>query len=205
VNKDFFEPAPGVAIYPKLLPEALELLEVLKNNYSVDNNLPLANWEDWYPGDNKGSIIYGKECKINPKHLVDINSPEYLKVQNVIDTLNEAFVVATEDYMERNGISKEKTYPVEPSFHRYYEGGIMPSHVDQMGENQNPRPLLTTTIYLNDDYVGGDLVFDSFGVEYKPTAGSVVIFPSGEPYYHTSKLITSGDKYFGRYFWMIED
>jgi hypothetical protein len=205
MNKDFFEIAPGVDIYPNLLPDIEDLISVVKNSYSESNQLPLANWEDWHPGDNSSNAIYGKERKLNPLHLVDASLPGYQNSKHAIDRLNEAFEIATADYMERHSLNYKNIFKVDPSFHLYYKGGIMPSHVDAMGENQNPRPLITTTIYLNEDYIGGELVFDSFGVEYKPAAGSVVIFPSGEPYYHTSKLIESGNKYFGRYFWMIED
>jgi hypothetical protein len=41
-------------------------------------------------------------------------------------------------------------------------------------------------------------------IDYKPVAGDLVVFPSGEPYFHGVKSISNGNKYLIRTFWQWE-
>jgi len=50
-------------------------------------------------------------------------------------------------------------------------------------------------IYLNDDYVGGELEFKGLNFRYQPKAGDLVIFPSNHIFSHESLPIISGTKY----------
>ncbi|NDB58518.1 2OG-Fe(II) oxygenase, partial [bacterium] len=58
----------------------------------------------------------------------------------------------------------------------------------------------------NDNYNGGDIEFyvDGKFVNHKPKAGDLMIFPSGEPYYHGVKTIPDGNKFFIRNFVMFD-
>lgn len=60
-------------------------------------------------------------------------------------------------------------------------------------------PAYVTTVsavaYLNDDYVGGELIFPRFGLTIKPEVGDLVVFPSTFIYEHSSEPIISGTKY----------
>lgn len=60
-------------------------------------------------------------------------------------------------------------------------------------------PTYVTTVsivvYLNDDYVGGELWFPRFNLSLKPKAGDVVVFPSTYIYEHASQDMVSGTKY----------
>jgi hypothetical protein len=37
---------------------------------------------------------------------------------------------------------------------------------------------LSTIMYVNDDYLGGEVIFDEYGYSYKPKSGELLIFPS---------------------------
>jgi hypothetical protein len=60
-------------------------------------------------------------------------------------------------------------------------------------------PAYVTTVsavaYLNDDYVGGELIFPRFNLKIKPEVGDLVVFPSTFIYEHSSEPIVDGDKY----------
>jgi hypothetical protein len=54
---------------------------------------------------------------------------------------------------------------------------------------------VSVVVYANDEYSGGDLVFDKLGITIKPKAGMVVVFPSSYTHSHASTPITNGVKY----------
>lgn len=54
--------------------------------------------------------------------------------------------------------------------------------------------VLAWTIYLNDDYEGGELEFLYYGRRIKPAAGDVVIFPAAFTHAHRGNMVTRGDK-----------
>jgi predicted 2-oxoglutarate/Fe(II)-dependent dioxygenase YbiX len=53
---------------------------------------------------------------------------------------------------------------------------------------------LAWSIYLNDDYEGGELEFLYFGKRTKLGAGDVVIFPAAFTHTHRGNMVTSGEK-----------
>lgn len=73
-------------------------------------------------------------------------------------------------------------------------------HLDAFGSHfsAGPKAILTSTIYLNDDYEGGGVSYlDEFNnliVNYKPKKGDLVVFPSYKPFFHAA-LPISGDNY----------
>jgi hypothetical protein len=64
--------------------------------------------------------------------------------------------------------------------------------------------ILTITMYLNDDYEGGELTFlnedDGDVIHYRPKAGDITVFPSAVPYWHGVERVESGDRYLVRTF-----
>ena len=56
--------------------------------------------------------------------------------------------------------------------------------------------IFSTVLYLNNDYDGGEIYFPNQGIEIRPQAGDMVIFPSGgHEYFHGVNPITSGKRY----------
>jgi hypothetical protein len=54
--------------------------------------------------------------------------------------------------------------------------------------------VLAWSIYLNDDYEGGELEFLYFGKRTKLGEGDVVIFPAAFTHTHRGNMVTSGEK-----------
>lgn len=85
-------------------------------------------------------------------------------------------------------------------FNRYVPGQIMRSHWDHITSLFSPPergiPVLSMIICFNDDYEGGELVFwDDYKV--KPSAGSVIVWPSLFLYPHGVNEITLGKRWSG--------
>lgn len=72
---------------------------------------------------------------------------------------------------------------------RMQHGVELKSHTDQ---HTDPSIRYATIIYLNDDYVDGELFFPKLGIELKPKAGTLVFFPGNEEYEHGVKHVGEG-------------
>lgn len=83
-------------------------------------------------------------------------------------------------------------------------------HIDAFNSKDaaGPKSIITGTIYLNDNYEGGEISFlnefDSSIVTYKPKRGDVIVFPSGKPFFHAAQKVFGADKYLIRNFLLWE-
>jgi len=79
---------------------------------------------------------------------------------------------------------------------RYSVGQTFGEHIDIIqGHPEWGTRRLSVVMYLNDNYTGGELEFPRQGIKIKPSAKSMVIFPSEFMYPHLSRKIETGTKY----------
>jgi hypothetical protein len=94
----------------------------------------------------------------------------------------------------------------------YCEGESLHSHYDAMTDdyhkNRTPNGHesrdISSILYLNDDYLGGILKFPFLNLSIKPTAGSLIIFPSSERYTHLVEEVEKGFRYIVPQLWCIK-
>lgn len=67
---------------------------------------------------------------------------------------------------------------------RQYSGAELREHVDN---HADPHIEYAVIMYINDNYLDGELFFSNLNFETKPPAKSLIIFPSGEKYLHGVK------------------
>jgi len=72
---------------------------------------------------------------------------------------------------------------------RMQEGVELKSHTDQ---HTDPSIQYATILYLNDDYVDGELVFKKNNKPIKPIPGSLIIFPGNDEFEHGVKHVGKG-------------
>ena len=98
----------------------------------------------------------------------------------------------------------------------YYENEAAVTHNRTMGyhtdrhhydiDSRGPKLIITVTMYLNDNYDGGEICFfdknSGNQYSYKPKAGDVTVFPSGEPYFHSVLPAYNSERYLARLFLM---
>lgn len=98
----------------------------------------------------------------------------------------------------------------------YYENEAALTHNRTMGfhtdrhhydvDSRGGKLIITVTMYLNDDYEGGEICFfdNSTGNQYsyKPKPGDVTVFPSGDPYFHSVLPAYNAERYLARMFLM---
>lgn len=186
---------------------------LIDSEINQNENYHFLKWEKWYElGIMMNIGMPGKNQKLTPLSKDD----PYEKLQReFIEALSDAFFSTTEDYIQewnitypkwaRSGLSICKYIP---TIEKNIQHMALQYHTDTHHFNEDSpgnKFAVTCTMYLNDDYDGGEISFldESAGkiVKYKPKAGDVIVFPSGEPYYHGIHQVYNGDRYIIRTWW----
>lgn len=93
----------------------------------------------------------------------------------------------------------------------FVEGESLDPHFDSNTDeytilktpNGNPKRDISSVLYLNDNYAGGELEFLNLGIKIKPRAGMLVLFPGSETYMHHVSILQSGRRYVIPQFWAV--
>jgi predicted 2-oxoglutarate/Fe(II)-dependent dioxygenase YbiX len=172
----------------------INLIELSDGGLNENTSIPA--WKEWAAsGDTEYVFGYQKRFSNN----VDTDThPDIRRINNI---LKNAIVGSSENYGKMHSMDIGSLMPL--SISKYSTGKSMGPHVDDYSNGDNPN--ISVVLYLNDDYEGGEIYFKEQGVKIKPKAGSIVIFPSVEPYYHESLPVTSGGKYMCPGFWRKTD
>jgi len=129
-----------------------------------------------------------KESNKKPYKRNSYEFAEYKKID--INLIGNELQWCIEDYESKNNIKISRFTDLVAT--KSYPGKFFGNHVDSNGVGSDPH--ITIIVDLNDNYDGGELEFLDYDLKLKPFAGSVLIYPSTEPYYHTPNLITMGHK-----------
>lgn len=229
----FEEFYPKIHIYKNLLPSASRLVEILKESGQDRAASYYFNmWDKWHVfGETIGGITF------NPIYEDLVEEEKKAAEEVIVRELDAAFAKATQHYMRHYGVTKGDDWTtMGPSICKYDSEmehcGLrdlsMKYHTDYdyiRGDEPGDKFAITCTMYLNDNYEGGEMWFnlsgsaaDSFGeiplskdqiMVYKPEAGDVLVFPSGHPdvlsedstYFHgVSRTWKSEEKPDNKYF-----
>jgi len=208
---------PKVLVYKNMFTDIKNTLKVIKESESSDTSEYITKWGQW--GD-FGTIAKTAE---NFEGL-NLNTESAKNQFKILTELFENYNLAAKDYIQR--YKNEINWPdfighfnldsspwikaradilkydvgTQRSMSLYY-------HVDQNRwslSSAGPKFVLTITVYLTDDYEGGEISFlnDETNeiLTYKPQAGDIVVFPSFYPYHHGVMRVLSGEKYLFRMF-----
>lgn len=111
-------------------------------------------------------------------------------VQNIHNQMYLLLLAATIPYAKKNDI--DQLFHEDYNMLRYSGGQGYKAHYD--GTTGMGRSV-SAIVYLNNDYVGGEVEFVKFGVKIKPEPGMLLLFPSNYAYTHIAHPVTEGTKY----------
>jgi hypothetical protein len=214
MNKEILEEK--VYYYPDGVKNFAELMSTIDEVDLIENESQSSLWLDWTASNDK-NFIYGVTKTFDLNQINNLEEPLKSKMAFIYNTVTQSFHDVCKDYAEAMGDNDEPR--LFPTFNiKKYQAGIgMGSHYDQLDGDKTLRYSLV--MYLNDDFEGGEISFVmspyedvnatpspsldydiavannqiAFGI--KPKAGSIIIFPSSAPYYHTAHLVKTGFKY----------
>jgi len=187
--------ADKIYYYENILPHAAATVRAIEEtDGELTESDAILKWKEWTASDDD-SYLFGYQKQTDASKLGTSSE----RVQYIYATLRKALERAGRHYCQEQEL---EYFPPSPlSISKYVVGGAMGPHVDEY-PGQTKEPVMSGVMYLNDDCEGGELDFPVQGITIKPTAGSIVIFPSVEPFYHQSLEIKKGEKYMSPIFWI---
>jgi hypothetical protein len=208
---NYVELYPKIDVYRNVLADPSELYEIMnKSEKTSEGKYFLKTWDPWA---HFGTYTQKKHQGEIPE---DIKSEEmFIKEKKFVEDIEEAYNKVILDYVSRHNIELPEGWHFSGCSYSKYHAKIdtlqnnmtMQYHTDHI-TSQKDMPgdkfFITCTMYINDDYDGGDIEFyvDGKFINHKPKAGDILVFPSTEPYFHGVKTINTNEKFFVRNFIM---
>jgi hypothetical protein len=192
----------NVYYYKKVFENPQELINKLeKLEEYPDTHRAVSAWKEDSCDRFRKDLIY------NLKDSIEGDSGTLVK--EVIETLKDGIDRSAKAFVKDRGLDLTPNISPMLDMCKYVPGGSLGIHYD--GIDGDRSLLYTIVAYFNDDYKGGQLSFTIMNdgkmrpstdlndpnIDFwiKPEPGSVVIFPSQEPYYHQAHEVTEGFKY----------
>lgn len=210
-----------VTVYRNGIKNVADHVKMLEDSeFSIGGKYNFSPWQDWY---GIGSMMnIGMPDKNEDLMNSFSNDPHSLKQINFLKDASDAFFNCTEDYFKEYNIELPNWTPKPTwaksglSVCRYNitknpEHLALEYHTDTHefdAESPGLKFGITCTMYLNDDYEGGEVSFlnedDSEVVTWKPRAGDVIVFPSHSPFFHGVHPVKESFRYLIRTWWFYD-
>lgn len=182
-----------VFYYENALEDPQSLIDLIEiSDKDLNDNTSIPKWQEWSASGDL-PYVFGYQKRFTNAAETD----SHMDIQVINSTLRDAIIKVSNDYAEKNQIDIGMLMPLSVS--KYSTGKSMGPHVDDYDDGENPN--ISVVLYLNDNYIGGELQFPDQSIKIKPKAGSVIVFPSTKPYFHESLPVESGIKYMAPGFW----
>jgi hypothetical protein len=178
---------PGLWVYRNVIKKELNLSQRLEEELSLSS---LHSWQKAKVGTDKKDSDY-RDCfdfKIRKNNFGLSNEYDVLNSiwQDTYDAKNPALI----DYCNMYNI--QMNYWEQFNFVKYGPGNYFKEHADH---GFSYVATVSMVGYINEDYVGGELVFPKIGIQVKPKSGDLYIFPSTYLFSHAAMPISEGIKY----------
>lgn len=178
----------GISIYRNAIQNSKDIIEATE--YGLG-----SNWKEATVMNADGSItqssVRTNELMFLP-HINEINENETDASMLISFEFHKAFKPCIADFCAKFMIDVDVNVSTAYQILRYGESEHYVAHLD---DGKQSKRRVSAIGYLNDDYEGGELWFPNLNFNYYPTAGDIVVFPSGAPYTHEAKPVKQGIKY----------
>lgn len=185
--------------FKNVIPNHKEWLEALEN--TIDETV--TDWVEWTDANpysleqaKSDPTPYGKAKCI---YFID-NDKESAWIA---ETIQEAIAKVSEEYVKLVDIGEDnpRIDAKGCAIGKYYVGMKPKGMHKDCGYDPKENSFV---FYLNDDYEGGEINFPHLDINFKPEAGSILMFPSmQDKYTHQMHPMLSGFKYMIPHFWRM--
>lgn len=180
--------------YQNVLSNPVDIIKLIElTDSKLSDSTLISSWHTWTASGD--SYVFGqrKTTKLDSYESADSD------IIALYDILESTLSTYGNNYASQLGIEIGTKMPI--SISKYFVGASMGPHTDSGPEPKTEN--ISAVLYLNDNYDGGEINFPEQRVKIKPSAGSIIIFPSTPPFFHESMPIISGTKYMSPAFWHL--
>ena len=135
---------------------------------------------------------------------LSVRNAQASNVSNILNELKDLYQDIVDNLINPFYGFKIKDSEI-PQLLTYGPGGHYKPHYDAVSLWKNPDDTiiwkksvdrdLSTVIFLNDDFEGGEFVFPDLRVRIRPEPGLLIAFPSSQFYLHGVEPVISGTRY----------
>ena len=166
------------------------------------SNVSKAKGEESYRALGFSEGLFDQISKYSPPSIILKENPKY-PIRAVFDPL----MTKTQQTIER--LWSREIFPEEfYSILGFKEGDSLKAHHDDIynlkTNSGHPKRNVSSVLYLNDEYDGGELHFTKQKLKFKPKSGSLIIFPSSEQFTHHVTKVRSGIRFFINTLWCFK-
>jgi hypothetical protein len=183
----------GITCYRGVIKKEIDVINRIESNLKPVGDTTGYSWQPAYVGYQQLMPDY-RDCvdfKFKKSDIELDKSEVSMNLQSLWQDLYDVKLPAVEDYSRDYNVNGLKYWEAF-NFIKYGPGQHFQEHHDH-GFSYNCTVSLVA--YPNDDYEGGELFFRLQGLNIKPEAGDLYIFPSNFMYPHKAMPVTSGTKY----------
>lgn len=182
----------------------LENIRVFKNFIEEEDRKKILEYCESYGGSRIGNIFYPIP---QSEDLMDLHIKYTIKMfDNLHEYYKDKSPIRYPEFLDSRGKFKNEYRKSLSSILAHPIGSFMHPHVDIVGYVQQegvnvPDHLskwsghLSSVIYLNDNYKGGELYFKDHDLSIKPEAGDYITFPGNRHYQHGVKEVSGAVRY----------
>jgi len=187
------EIAPGIMVYSNVIPNSETLCE------DIEEGLRSANLF-WVPAEVKADKDPG--VNTDSRDTSTFGVPYWGTISDDFTNFQSSFNSTL------NNLFFENFDPVEKDYKNYF-GAAAPWHdayavlkygvgqkfTNHIDDHQDYHRRISTTYYINDNYLGGEILFPRFDITFKPKANQMIVFPSTYVYNHSVLPVIEGERY----------
>lgn len=191
-----------IIYYKDILSNPYDLInDIEKLDLENNNTEQISKWKNWYASNENKKYGLTKEGIFSNMQYFTKNDIETSLIIYKIKSISD---LCFANYMAETKCENLKL-PDYFSIKKYDSEIDMGTHVDSEDPTDKSHPIVSGVLYLNDDYEGGEIYFKEQGIKIKPSAGSMIMFPSYRPYFHHPLPVQKGNKYMVPFFWYSLD
>jgi len=187
----------GIIYIEDAIPLHKEFLEAIsQEDIAKKTNYIIPEWSTWSDGEPINDVwtettVNGLKKNIDwdysinnknsmwPRIAVDQNySTGHSVAYDIIKMIDKPYKKALNIWCEKTGNANIDLVTKNYTIKQYTEGAYIAAHTDRDNNHDQNTFDWTALIYLNDDFIGGDVVFNDLGHRISPKAGSILFFPT---------------------------
>lgn len=185
--------APGIFVYSGII----EDYQTLPND--IEEGMISAN-KQWIQSEIKK--YDSTEVDTSARDTLAVGIPYRDKISEDFTNFDEAFTGNLSNKFLSGFGPAEADYKAEHQFHTTWHDqysilkyGVGQKFINHIDDHKDFHRRISTVYYINDNYLGGEIVFPRFNLQYKPKADELLIFPSTYVYNHSVLPVTEGTRY----------